>query len=187
MPNPRLASRYAKSLIDLAVEQNQLEQVFADMQLLQAVCKSSREFVNLLRSPIIKADKKEQIIAAITKDKVGVLTQSFTKLLVLKGRENDLPEIVSAFIDQYNQIKGIQKVKLTTAVAVGDDVRVAIENKLKAEAGLDKVQLETKVDEALIGGFVLEFNNNLVDASVLRDLRDIKKQFSQNVYVKTIR
>lgn len=59
MRNPRLATRYAKSLVDLAVEQGQLEQVYADMQWLQAVCKSSRDFTNLLRSPIIKADKKK--------------------------------------------------------------------------------------------------------------------------------
>ena len=65
MPNPRLASRYAKSLIDLSVERNQLELVYADMKYLQAVCKASKEFMNFLVSPIIKADKKEAIITAI--------------------------------------------------------------------------------------------------------------------------
>ena len=62
MPNPRLATRYAKSLIDLAIEKGQLEKVFADMQWLQAVCKSNRDFVNLLRSPIIKGDTKKKIL-----------------------------------------------------------------------------------------------------------------------------
>ncbi|MBC7902760.1 MAG: F0F1 ATP synthase subunit delta, partial [Gemmatimonadaceae bacterium] len=46
-------------------------------------------------------------------------------------------------------------------------------------------ELETKPD--IIGGFVLEFNNNLIDASIERDLRDIKKQFGQNIYVRQIR
>jgi F-type H+-transporting ATPase subunit delta len=58
---------------------------------------------------------------------------------------------------------------------------------VKSNAGLENVELETKTDESLIGGFVLEFNNNLVDASVLRDLKDIKKQFEGNVYVHNIR
>ena len=62
MPNPRLATRYAKALLDLAVEKGQLEQVYADMQWIQAVCKSNRDFVNLLRSPIITADVKKKVL-----------------------------------------------------------------------------------------------------------------------------
>ena len=58
MPNPRLAGRYAKSLIDLSIEKNQLEAVYADMKYLQELCKQSREFVNLMRSPVIKNDQK---------------------------------------------------------------------------------------------------------------------------------
>ena len=49
------------------------------------------------------------------------------------------------------------------------------------------IELNTKVDESLIGGFVLEFNNNLVDASIARDLRDVKKQFAKNVFVANLR
>jgi F-type H+-transporting ATPase subunit delta len=187
MPNPRLAARYAKSLIDLATEKNQLEKVYADMQYMQAVCKGSREFVNLLRSPIIKADKKDAVIDAVTKGKVSDITNAFNKLLVAKGRESDLPEIVNAVVEQYNEIKGIHQVKLTTAVAVSDALKNDIIKKVRSEAGLESVELETKTDESLIGGFVLEFNNNLVDTSVARDLRDIKKQFDQNVYVHHLR
>ncbi len=187
MPNPRLASRYAKSLVGLATERGQLEKVYADMEHLQAVCKGSREFVNLLRSPIITTGKKHTIITAVTKDKIGELTAAFIKLLVAKGRESDMPEIIKSFIEQYNEIKGIHKVKLTTAIAVSDDLKNEMVNKVKTEAGLQNVELETEVDEKLIGGFVLEFNNNLVDASIIRDLKDIKKQFDENVYVRNIR
>lgn len=187
MPNPRLAARYAKSLIDLATERGQLEEVYTDMQYLQAVGKSSREFVNLLRSPVVKADKKQSIIDAITKGKIGALTTAFNKLLVSKGRESDLPEIVTAFVEQYNAIKGIHKVKLTTAIPVGDDIKNDIVAKVKGATGLENIELEAKTDESLIGGFVLEFNNNLVDASVARDLRDIKKQFAGNIYEHQIR
>jgi F-type H+-transporting ATPase subunit delta len=186
MPNPRLASRYAKSIIDLAIEKNQLEQVYADMQYMNAVCKSSKEFVNLLKSPIVKAEKKVKIIEAVTKGNVSALTAGFNKLLVTKGRENCLPEIINAIIDQYNEIKGIHKVKLTTAVAISDELKKAITTKVSAETGLGKIELESKVDASLIGGFKLEFNNQLVDASILRDLNDIKKQFSKNVYVHSL-
>ena len=87
MLQPRLAGRYAKSLIDLATEQDQLEVVYADMLFLQSVCRQSREFVTLLRSPVVNADRKNSIVDAITKDKVKGLTAAFNKLLIQKGRE----------------------------------------------------------------------------------------------------
>ncbi|MEO5681970.1 MAG: ATP synthase F1 subunit delta [Chitinophagaceae bacterium] len=187
MPNPRLAARYAKSLVDLAIEQNQLETVYKDMQFLQAVCKSSPEFVNVMRSPVIKADKKQNILSAITDGKVSELTALFNKLLISKTREEYIPEIIAAVIGLYNQMKGIHTVKLTTATAISEELKQSIVAKLKAETSLQNVELETSVKEELIGGFILEFNNNLVDASIARDLRDIKKQFSQNIYVQQLR
>ncbi|HTN08123.1 ATP synthase F1 subunit delta [Agriterribacter sp.] len=187
MLQPRLAGRYAKSLIDLAQERNQLEEAYADIIFLQSVCRQSREFVTLMRSPVINADKKNSILDAITKDKVGVLTAAFNKLLIQKGRESILPEIINAFIDQYHTIKGIHKVKLITAEPISEALQKAIMQKVKADAALPEIELETVVKEDLIGGFVLEFDNKLVDASILRDLKDIQKQFRSNIYVKNIR
>ncbi len=187
MPNPRLANRYAKSLIDLSVEKGNLDIVCADMKYLQSACKTSKELVVLLQSPVVTSDKKNKILEAITAGKVSDITSLFIKLLVKKGREFELPEIVSSFIDQYNTIKGIHKVKLTTAVELSEDLKKSIAEKAAKEAKLGIVELESKVDASLIGGFVLEFNNNLVDASISRDLRDIKKQFSKNLFVPAIR
>ena len=186
MANARLAGRYAKSLLDLATEQGQLEAVCADMKYLQAVCQASSELVNVLRSPIIKADQKNNILAEIFKNKVGLLTHSFMVLLVKIGRESELPEMATAFILQYNTIKGIHQVTLTTAVELTAELKKSIENKVKAETNFATIELTTKTDESLIGGFLLEFNNNLVDASIARDLRDIKKQFLNNEFINKI-
>jgi len=187
MDNPRLAGRYAKSLIDLAIEQNQLEAVYADIKFLQSITKSNPDLVAMLRSPIIHGDKKIAIIAAITKDKIGILTTAFIKLLAEKGREQYLPEITSGFIDQYNQLKNIHRVKLTTAVTVSDDIKQSIVQKVNAMPGVGSVELETEVKQELIGGFILETDNKLVDASILRDLKDVKKQFKNNEYIHRIR
>ena len=186
MSNARLAGRYAKSLLDLAIEQGQLETVYADMKYVQAVCKASVELVNLLRSPIIKADQKNSILTAVTKDKVSVLTASFNVLLVKKGREGELPEMANAFIEQYNALKGIHQVTLTTAVEVSDDIKKSIEQKVKSSNEFGSVELTTQTKPDLIGGFVLEFDNNLLDASVLRDLKEIKKQFLNNEFISKI-
>lgn len=187
MQSPRLAGRYAKSLVDLSQEKGQLETVYKDMQYLQQVNKQSREFVALIKSPVIKADKKNAIIEAVTKGKVSDITAAFNKLLVNKGRENALPEIVNAFIDQYNSIKGIHKVKLTTATEASEELKQSMISKVKTETGYKTVELETKVDPSIVGGFILEFDNNKVDASILRDLNDVKKQFMRNDYVLQIR
>lgn len=187
MSNPRLADRYAKSLIDLSNERNQLDLVRTDMLYIHALCKASREFLNMLRSPIIKADQKEKMLVAVINEKVSELTAVFSNLLVRKGRERDLPEIANAFISQYNALKGIHQVKLTTAVPVSEELRKSIEANVQKANNFTTVELETAVNEKLIGGFVLEFNNKQVDASIAFDLREIKKQFIQNQFVPNIR
>lgn len=187
MSNPRLADRYAKSLIDLSTERNQLDAVRADMQYIQALCKGSRDFVNVLRSPIIKADQKEKMLVAVMTGKVSELTSVFSNLLVRKGRESDLPEIANAFISQYNSLKGIHQVKLTSAVPVSEELKNSIKERVQKANDFITVELETVVNQKLIGGFVLEFNNKQIDASIANDLREIKKQFLQNQYVANIR
>jgi F-type H+-transporting ATPase subunit delta len=102
-------------------------------------------------------------------------------------REEHLPEIIAAVITHYNLLKGIHRVKLTTAAAMSEEMKQSIIGKIKSETSLQNIELETVVKDELIGGFVLEFNNNLVDASIARDLRDIRKQFQQNIYVRQIR
>lgn len=186
MPNQRLADRYAKSLVDLATEQSVLDAVCADMKLIKALGAASSELVSILKSPIFHVDQKNKILHALTDGKVSSLTSSFLNLLVKKGREASLIEIAEAFIAQYNAINGIHQVTLTTAVAISDDVKKTIEDKIKNAQQFGKVELTTNTDAAIVGGFVLEFNNNLFDASIARDLRDIKKQFLNNEFISKL-
>ncbi|MGG9970500.1 ATP synthase F1 subunit delta [Ferruginibacter sp. SUN002] len=187
MNNPRLAGRYAKSLIDLATEQNQLDAICADIKLIQRICKSNPDFVGVLQSPVIKPNVKGKIIDSVLSTQVSKLTAAFISLLVRKGREINLPEIVSAFVEQFNKIRDIHQVKITTAVAMSDELKNSILDKVKSSTSLKNVELETAVQEELIGGFVLEMEGNLVDASIQRDLKDIKKQFMDNQYIHKIR
>jgi F-type H+-transporting ATPase subunit delta len=187
MPNPRLASRYAKSIIDLAVETGQLDVVFSDMQLLSEVCASNRDFVSFIKSPVINADKKEKIFHILFEGRISDLTDRFCKLLIKKGRERYLPEIADAGIRQFRGLRNIRRVKITTAAPMDEALRGDITRKIKSEIPDEHIELQTAVNEALIGGFVLETDNNLFDASVLRDLKDVKKQFMKNLYIRDIR
>jgi F-type H+-transporting ATPase subunit delta len=188
MKNPRLAGRYAKSLLDLAAERNQVDAVCADMKWLNRVCKSNPDFVAVLRSPIIKPADKAKIIESISKERVSALTTAFIQLLVRKAREINLPEIVTAFIDQFNISRNIHRVKITTAEPISEEMKEAIMKNVKEEVTDSKTfEVETLVRSELIGGFLLESGGTLVDASILRDLKDIQKQFMNNDYLHRIR
>ncbi|CAN5614193.1 ATP synthase F1 subunit delta [soil metagenome] len=187
MNNPRLATRYAKSIIDLAIEKGLIDKVYADMKLILSICKTNPDFVALLRSPIISATSKGKIIEAITLQRVSELTSGFIKLLVIKSRESNLPEIAAAYVDQYNVINNIQKVKITTAAPMSNQLVDAILNKVKESDPTVKLELETILNEELIGGFILEAGGRALDASIQRELKDVKKQFANNDYLHKLR
>jgi F-type H+-transporting ATPase subunit delta len=183
MRNPRLASRYAKSILDLAVEKNSLEAVLSDMRTLHQICAVSPEFELMLKSPVIKGDKKRSVIfSVLAKQNISELTNGFIKLLVTKGREQNLPEIAAAFVTQYNLMKRIRTVKLTTATPVSDAIKKNIESKVAAFMPGDKMNMETIVDEKLIGGFVLEVEDQLFDASVQKKLNEIRSSIIDHTY-----
>lgn len=187
MQSPRLAGRYAKSLLDISKEQGQLEVVFEDMLTLQSIVKNSREFAILLRSPVVTADKKNKVLTAVTDGKISTLTATFIKLLVSKAREAVLPEIIPAFIQQYKDLKKIYTVKLTTAAPVSDAVKNEIVNRVKATSNMQNIELEAAIDPALIGGFTLQAGDKLVDASIAYDLKQISKQFENNDFIYKVR
>jgi F-type H+-transporting ATPase subunit delta len=187
MPNPRLASRYAKSLLDLAVEKGQLEKVYDDMQYLQQLIRISRDFVNLLRSPVISSDKKRAAIDAVTGKNISELSEAFMKLLVNKGREAQLPEIIASFITQYKQKKEIYTVQLTTAVPVSDELRNQIIEQVKKTSNMQNIELDEKIDPGIIGGFVLQAGDKLVDASIAYDLKQVTRQFNNNDFIYKLR
>ncbi|MEY2828919.1 MAG: synthase subunit delta [Bacteroidota bacterium] len=185
MGNIKLAGRYAKSLIDLAIEKNQLDVVYNDAVYFNTVAQNS-DFAMMMRSPIIKSDKKNAIFQAIFQNSISEITASFLKIVIQKGREIFLKDMMLEVENQYNAIKGIKTVKLTTAVSVDSTTTDKIKNLIQQTATLTNVNLKTSVNEKLIGGFVLEFDDKLFDASILNDLKAIKKQFLENDYISKI-
>ena len=187
MSNVRLATRYAKSLIGLATERGELEKVFGDMEWLQSLCKGNRDFITMLRSPVIKSDTKGKIVKAVAGDKISALTNSFMHLLISKGREGALPEIANSFIQQYKDFKKIYPIKLTTASPVSEELKNTIINHIKATTEMQNIELETVVNEDIIGGFVLQAGDKLVDASIAYDLKEIARQFENNDFIYKVR
>jgi F-type H+-transporting ATPase subunit delta len=187
MQNPRLGTRYAKSLIDLSVERGQLEIAYTDMTYLQELTKN-RDFMNLLRSPVVKSDTKIKVVDAVIKGNVSELTDAFIRLMINKARESNLPEVITAFIAQYKKIKNIHTVKLTTASPVSDSVKNAIVAQIRSSnSDMQNIDLETKVDPDIIGGFVLQTGDKLIDASISHELRQVSRQFENNDFIYKVR
>jgi F-type H+-transporting ATPase subunit delta len=187
MHSPRLANRYAKSLLTLAIEKNQLDTVYRDIEFLQSVAKLNKEFVVVLKSPVISSEKKESIIGAVTSGKISDLTYLFIRLLIRKGREMNLPDITTAFIEQYKEYRNIHSVKLTTATPVSDELKESIVNQIKSQTDLKNIELTTEVNDKLIGGFILQIGDKEIDASIAYDLNLIRKQFLNNDFIYKIR
>lgn len=172
----RVASRYAKALVDLAIEQGKLEEIHSDITSFKEVMKN-RDFELMIKSPIIKADKKGKVLDAIFGGKIDKITSKFFEIVLRKGRESALPSIADAFIEQYRNMKNVSSVTLTSATALSSEALEAIKSKLTGSDTLsNNIEFQTKVDPSLIGGFRLEFGDKLYDASVAYKLEQIRKQ-----------
>ena len=179
----RAAIRYAKSLIELSVEQNVLEAVKADMDLIHGACSESKDLVLLLESPVIKKDKKLSVLNAVFGGQISDLTNAFIKILTEKGRESLLDDISAAFEDQYLAHKNILRTIIKSVDGVNDAFKAKVSEMVKAAYQKEALIVE-EVDKDLIGGFVLTVGDKQVDASISSKLAELEKQFSTNTYVK---
>jgi F-type H+-transporting ATPase subunit delta len=174
-------------MIDLSQEKGQLEEVFNDMQFLQKIVKENRDLLVLLRSPVITADKKLKVMESVTTGRVTEISGLFTKLFITNGRESSLPEVITSFIQQYKELKHIHTVKLTTATPISTDLKNAFIEQIRKTSPIQNIELEARVDEKIIGGFVLQAGDQLIDASVAYDLKEVAKQFRNNDFIYNIR
>jgi F-type H+-transporting ATPase subunit delta len=184
MVDSRATSRYVKSLLSLAVERNGLEAVHADMLMFSKVVEENRPFELMLKNPIIKHEKKRDILEKVFAGRVHPLTMAIFDILTRKNREPLLPAIAKEFHTAYNIHKGIGKATITSAVPLDAELRSEFENIVKKLSTTDKVELIEKVDKDIIGGFVLNVGDRQVDASIKNKLKALKVEFSQNPYIK---
>ena len=186
MADLRVASRYVKSLLGLAVERGVLEAVHEDMMLFSKICAENRSFLVMLRSPVIRHENKKTILEKVFSGKVNGLTMAIINILVRKNREPLLPAIANEFHNAYNEYKGIGKAFITTTIPMDKDLRDAVENIVKELSNKKHVELEEKVDRDLIGGFILNVGDRQIDASIKNKLKALSVKFNENYFVKEI-
>lgn len=181
----RISSRYAKSLMELSLERKEIEVVHKDIQYFVEAMKN-RDLYLLLKSPIINGDKKLSIIKSVFGGKIGSTTMAFIEIIIKKGREMYLPEISIDFIHQYKIYNKITSVKITTATPLTPESMAQLKSKLlESRITTDKLEITEKVDPSIIGGFIIEVEDKLYNASVAHKLEEMRKCFSENQFVKS--
>jgi F-type H+-transporting ATPase subunit delta len=181
MAEQRVSGRYAKSLIDLAIEQNKLEAIYADILAFKSAIDANPALGLLFKSPIVQGDKKLAVIKKVFASSFNPMTISFMEIVIRKKREYYLPDIALAFIGQYNDINKITTANVKTAVAVSDEVIAEVRSFIEKQTG-KKVILETSVNPELIGGLVIQMEDKLYDASISGKLRKAKQELL-NTYI----
>jgi F-type H+-transporting ATPase subunit delta len=180
MSEIKVASRYAKSLIDLALEQNALEEIKVDMQFFVDTLKANPILQAVVKNPIIPLGKKNSVLKAVFGDKIHKVTLAFLKIVVDKGRSNIIFGTAKEFLNEYNQYKNIVTAKVVSAVALTEATKKEIIAKVKASTGGEVILKET-VDANLIGGFILTVGDQQFDSSISSSLNRVKKEFAQKV------
>jgi F-type H+-transporting ATPase subunit delta len=170
-----VANRYAKSLMELAQETKKLDAVRQDMKLVQQICRENRDFSLFLNSPVIKTDKKIEVINTLFKGKMNDLTLQFLILTAKKHRESYVQQIAEAFDEQYKKDKNIFSAVVTSAKGLDTKTREKVLDLVKSQMK-GEVELVEKVDPNTIGGFILRIGDKQIDKTVARQLGNLKKE-----------
>jgi len=178
----RVASRYAKSLLDFAKEKGVVDQVEKDMVFFAQLCEATPELSRVLKNPIIPHSKKMGILEKLLKGRVNDMTFTLFQIISRKNREAYLYFVAKEFINQYRKFKGIESAEVTTTFPLTDAQRTSFINLIAASTG-KKVELKEKINQEIIGGFVLKIGDRQVDQSVKSKLQKLKTKFKDNPYV----
>jgi F-type H+-transporting ATPase subunit delta len=181
MADSKAASRYVRTLLNLAVEKNVLGQVHDDMIAFDKVLSENRALVTTLRSPIIKHYKKKNILDSLFRGRFNELTLSFFKIITEKNREVLLPLIAKEFHHAYNEHQGIGRASVVTAVALDNELRQQITTLAKKIVGKANVELKEEVDPSIIGGFILNAGSQQIDSSIKHKLKILQLNFDNNI------
>lgn len=179
----RVASRYAKSLLDLSSDNGVLAEVHQDMLLINKTVLENRQFELLLRNPVVQNDKKQAILKALFKGKIHSMTGKFLDIIGSKSREDHIPAIALEFLRQYRAKKGISRAEVVTTFPLTPELRERF-RAIVAEMTGNKVELLEKIDPTLLGGYVLRVGDRQIDESIRTKLEELEAEFKLNPYVK---
>lgn len=178
MSDTRAALRYAKAVLDLAVDQKATAAVENDMRSITETIADSRELRAMLASPIINGESKKEVLNAIFKE--GGQIKGLLKTLTDNKRIGLLNEVALKYIILNEDLKREGVAYVTTAVPLTPELEKKMLQQV-AKITDNNVSIENKIDESIIGGFILRVGDLQYDASVANKLNNIKREFSNSL------
>ncbi len=178
MSQTRAAIRYAKAVLDLAKSQGSAPAVHNDMKSIVNSVDGSKELKDMLYSPVIPTATKKSALLAIFPD-LNALSINLIDTLIGNKRISMLGEVAIQYNTLFDDEQGIQIAKVTSAVALTDDLKKLVLIKAKELTGKDS-EIVNVVDESIIGGFILRVGDLQYDASIANKLSKLKREFTLN-------
>ena len=175
----RAAIRYAKALLQ-DLDASKAKALVSDMETVHATITHSKELQNVLKSPIIKNEIKQASLLEIF-GKQSDAVKALIKVLAQNQRTDILGAVASSYINLYNKSQGIQVAHVTTAVPLSSSLEKEVLAKVKELTGSDHITIENKIDESIIGGFILRVGDLQYNASIANQLTNIKREFSKSL------
>lgn len=179
MNTPKVAKRYAQGLLDFTMETGNTDAVFSEMRDVAKTISDSKELQNFFATPIIDYRKKKGVADEIFSS-FSATTKNMINLVIRQGRESYLQNIAMAYVERVEEIRGIQKITLSTAEKLSEE---SVNQILKSSSLVDNnrdYQVKSIINPDLIGGYILRVGDQQEDQSVRTKLITIKKQFQLN-------
>ncbi|MDG1760849.1 MAG: ATP synthase F1 subunit delta [Flavobacteriaceae bacterium] len=184
MKGSRAALRYAKAGLSFAVDKQVAAEVNQDMQSIAATLAQSTDLKELLASPVLKNVQKKTTVKAVFSS-LHPVSSDILELLVTNNRINLLGIVAQQYVKLYDQHEGREVAYVTTAIPLDQALTKQVLAKI-ATLTDKKVTLENKVDETILGGFVLRIADVQYNASVAHKLQTLKQTFITNTNVSTL-
>lgn len=173
MASSKVASKYARALLDFSIEQKSIDKVNNDMVGLANICKESKDLTNMLKSPIIDKNKKVDVLNTVFGKSMDKISLQFIELIVKNSRANIVPEIADSFVQLYKDHNNILDVYLTSAIPLEASVKKEILAKIKTSYK-GEFEVHESVDSKLLGGFIVNIDGKQIDLSVASQLSNLK-------------
>lgn len=178
MSGSRAAVRYAKAILSFALEQSKEVEVNNDMLTVVNTIEESKDLQLVLSSPVLKSDLKKTALKEVFTSKVSGLTIGLIDLLVENKRLSILTDVAKKYTVIFDELKGIEVAKVTTAVPLTEALNAQVLAKVKEITGKEAT-IENIVDPKIIGGFILRIGDVQYDASISNKLQVLKRQFEK--------
>ena len=179
MRNNRASERYAKSLFQLSIQNNLLNDVKSDIDYLRKLFSSSREISQLYTNPIIPIYHKIEITNKIFEGKINDLTLRMMLNVIYRKRDNLVENIFLKFNEIYNEYTNIVESEIITTSKLDDENLEYIKN-FARKITKKNILLKEKIDNNIIGGFNLKVGDKMYDCTVSQKIKEIKKILISN-------